>query len=105
MQSFLDINGLSHFLSKLKLLLDGKVDAETGKGLSQNDYTDADKTKLGGIEAGANNYNLPIATASDLGGIKVGEGLSIDASGVLSVTAIPVSYTDNPAGGQTVVIG
>ena len=30
-----------------------KVDKEAGKGLSTNDYTDAEKTKLAGIEAGA----------------------------------------------------
>lgn len=32
---------------------DDKVDKVTGKGLSTNDFTDADKTKLDGIEAGA----------------------------------------------------
>ena len=31
----------------------GLVDAETGKGLSTNDFTDAEKTKLSGIESGA----------------------------------------------------
>lgn len=34
-------------------LYNGKVDKITGKGLSENDFTDADKTKLDGIEAGA----------------------------------------------------
>lgn len=33
--------------------LSGKVDKETGKGLSSNDYTDDEKTKLSGIAAGA----------------------------------------------------
>lgn len=33
--------------------LDGKVDKETGKGLSANDYTSAEKSKLEDIEAGA----------------------------------------------------
>lgn len=33
--------------------LSGKVDKETGKGLSSNDYTDAEKNKLSGIAAGA----------------------------------------------------
>lgn len=33
--------------------LDEKVDKVTGKGLSTNDYTTAEKTKLAGIEAGA----------------------------------------------------
>ena len=64
--------------------LAGKVDTETGKGLSTNDYTDAEKTKLGGIEANANNYSLPAATTSALGGVKVGTNLAVDANGVLS---------------------
>lgn len=34
--------------------LSGKVDKETGKGLSTNDYTTAEKNKLSGIEAQAN---------------------------------------------------
>lgn len=33
--------------------ISGKVDKEAGKGLSTNDYTTADKTKLSGIETGA----------------------------------------------------
>ena len=64
--------------------LAGKVDTETGKGLSTNDYTDAEKTKLAGIEAGANNYSLPAATTSALGGVKVGSNLAVDANGVIS---------------------
>lgn len=32
----------------------GKVDKVTGKGLSENDFTNALKTKLDGIESGAN---------------------------------------------------
>ena len=63
----------------------GKVDKVEGKGLSTEDYTTAEKTKLAGIEAGANAYTLPAATASALGGIKVGANLAIDSStGVLS---------------------
>ena len=37
----------------IKAALDGKVDAVSGKGLSTNDYTTAEKSKLAGIEAGA----------------------------------------------------
>ena len=64
--------------------LAGKVSTEAGKGLSSNDYTDTEKTKLAGIEAGANNYSLPTAAAGTLGGVKVGSNLAIDANGVLS---------------------
>lgn len=59
------------------------VSQESGKGLSTNDFTSAYKSKLDGIANNANNYTLPIASASTLGGIKVGSGLSID-NGVLS---------------------
>lgn len=44
--------------------------------------------KLQGIAEGANNYTLPAATTSTLGGIKVGTGLSITDEGVLSVESI-----------------
>ena len=67
--------------SKIKALAGGKVDKETGKGLSSNDFTAADKSKLDGLE----NYTLPVATADALGGVKVGAGLSI-SNGVLSTT-------------------
>lgn len=38
--------------------LNDKVDKVTGKGLSTNDYTDAEKTKLSGIEAGAQKNTI-----------------------------------------------
>jgi len=53
-----------------------------------NEFSDAEQTKLSGIATSANNYSLPTASASALGGVKVGSNLSI-ASGVLSS-----SYTD-----------
>lgn len=49
---------------------------ETGKGLSTNDYTTAEKTKL----AGLSNYNLQTATSSTLGGVKIGSTLTINNS-------------------------
>ena len=45
----------------------------------------SDKSKLDGIAASANNYSLPTASSSTLGGVKVGSGLSI-SNGVLSAT-------------------
>lgn len=45
-----------------------------------------DKAKLNGIEAGANDYSLPVATDSVLGGVKQGTNVSIDTNGVLSAT-------------------
>lgn len=40
-------------VGKVSEALDGKVDVISGKGLSTNDYTTEDKTKLGGIEENA----------------------------------------------------
>lgn len=83
---YLDYEGLTKYNTKLKAELDKKVNAEAGKGLSSNDYTTAEKDKL----AGLNNYVLPAATASAIGGVKVpvtsdpvpsDVGLKADASG------------------------
>ena len=46
-----------------------------------------DKNKLDGIADGANNYTLPIASATALGGIKLGSGLSATSDGTVSVSA------------------
>lgn len=51
--------------------LDSKVDAEDGKGLSTNDYTDEEQQKLRDIEPGANYYEHPTHSSHDLGLYKV----------------------------------
>lgn len=97
---FLDDNGLRYLWQKIKNMFVAK---ESGKGLSTNDFTAAYKSKLDGIANNANNYSLPTASATTLGGIKVGSGLSID-NGVLSAATssakidvvdigLPTSYT------------
>lgn len=100
--AFLDDNGLLYFWQKIKTKLADKVDKENGKGLSTNDYTTAEKTKLAGIATGANNYTLPAATASALGGIKVGSNLTVGTDGTLS--AVQGSYT-LPTASATVLGG
>lgn len=47
---------------RLDAILNNKVDKETGKMLSSNDYTSADKAKLDGVETHANNYVHPTAS-------------------------------------------
>lgn len=81
MSKFLDENGLLYLWGKIKTMVGGKVDKVEGKGLSTNDFTAAEKTKLEGLE----NYTLPAASADVLGGVKVGSGLTI-SQGVLSAT-------------------
>lgn len=50
---YLDENGLIYYHSKVKALLNNKVDKVSGKGLSTNDYTTTEKNKLSGIATGA----------------------------------------------------
>lgn len=55
--------------SKQNQINNNKVDKVSGKGLSTNDYTDADKNKLSKLE----NYELPVAATNTLGGVKVAQ--------------------------------
>lgn len=65
--------------------LSGKVDKVAGKGLSTNDYTTAEKTKLAGIAEGANKYVHPSHTAATSGLYKI----TVDALGhVTAVTKV-----------------
>lgn len=50
-----DVNDLSNYMLTTDIItaLNQKVDKVSGKGLSTNDFTNADKTKLEGIEVGA----------------------------------------------------
>lgn len=79
MGNYVNKDGLLYFKTKLETLFVKKVE---GKQLSTNDYTNEEKQKL----AGLNNYTLPKASSSTLGGIKVGAGLTIDGEGNLSAT-------------------
>ena len=51
--NYLDKTGLALVWEKVKNALSGKVDKVDGKGLSTNDYTSAEKTKLSGVATGA----------------------------------------------------
>ncbi len=53
-KKYLDSNGLLYFWQKIKAQLGNKVDKVEGKGLSTNDYTTDEMTKLAGIATGAN---------------------------------------------------
>lgn len=96
--SYLDDNGLLYFWQKIKTLLAGKVNVVNGKGLSTNDYTTAEKNKL----AGLSNYSLPTASTTVLGGVKIGDNLTIGTDGKLS--AVQGVY-NLPTASSTVVGG
>ena len=62
--AFLDETGLAHFWNQILARLNKFVPAETGKGLSSNDYTTEEKEKLAGIETGANKTTVDSALSS-----------------------------------------
>ena len=62
----------------------------------------ADKSKLDNIASGANKYELKPATTSALGGIIVGDNLTITASGILSANPA-VTIAEESIGGGNVI--
>lgn len=111
----------------LSAALAGKVDAEAGKGLSANDYTTAEKDKLAGIAAGAQQnvieaiqlngvalpvsekaVNLPLATAEAVGLVKSSiaeNGVSVGANGEMTVNSLNVSKLTQTAGDLLILDG
>lgn len=77
--------------SNITQLQTQKVDKVEGKGLSTNDYTTHEKNKLAAIEAEANKYVLPAATASALGGVKIGSNITLADGGTISITKANVT--------------
>lgn len=68
--------------SAIEQAVAGKVDAEAGKGLSTNDYTDDDAAKLAALDPDAEeNYIKSVDEAE----------FSVSTEGLLAVTAIPLS--------------
>ena len=53
-----------NFATTVATQIGGKVDKINGKEFSSNDYTDAEKTKLSGIEVGANKTIVDSALSS-----------------------------------------
>lgn len=92
--------------------LAGKVSTEAGKGLSSNDYTDAEKEKLGAIEAGSQanileaisiggadapisekKVDIPVATAEKLGVVKSSSAkdqIAVGVDGIMSINTVSV---------------
>jgi len=87
---YLDENGLIYYHSKIKALLNGKVDKADGKGLSTNDYTTTEKNKLSGIATGAevnqNAFsNVKIGTTTIAADSKT-DTLTIEAGSNITIT-------------------
>lgn len=107
----LTVNSYGHMTGAVKKAI-VKSDI-TGLGIpaqdttyNANDDTSTDTTKnklvsnaqmkrLASIADGANNYSLPMASGSVMGGVKVGSRLTIDGSGILSVSGLQISDVSN----------
>ena len=91
---YLDKSGLTLLISKIKTALGGKVDVVSGKGLSTNDYTSAEKQKLSGIASGA-QVNV-------IESVKVnGTALTPSSKAVDVTVPTKVSQLTNDSGFQT----
>ena len=114
MKDYLNLEGLSHFLNKLlnKFAtisdLSKKVDKIEGKGLSSNDYTTTEKTKLSGIATGAevnqnafstikiNATNISADSKTDTFTITAGNNITLTPDSTndkVTITAIDTIYT------------
>lgn len=90
---YLDKSGLTLLISKVKAALSGKVDVVSGKGLSSNDYTSAEKNKLSGIASGAQ--------ANVIESVKVnGTALTPSSKAVDVTVPTKVSQLSNDSGFQ-----
>ena len=79
---FLDFTGLTYYTGKIKELF---VQKETGKGLSSNDYTTAEKSKLTGLPSDAEK-NL-------ITGIKR-NGLIVSPTNRVVDITVPINVSD-----------
>ena len=89
----------------------GKVDAESGKGLSSNDYTTTEKQKLAGVAAGANNYVHPsthpasMIAAGTLAGQVKADATAVAALDVAQVRSIRAGTADLTPGESALASG
>lgn len=94
----LDENGLAHLWQRIKLLVtnnvSNKVDKVSGKGLSTNDYTNAEKTKLAGIAEGAQKNVQPDWNAS------TGDGAILNKPTIPTKTSQLTNDSDYRTGNQ-----
>lgn len=93
-----DVNGekttVQAELESIRTSVNERVEKVEGKQLSTEDYTTEEKTKLASIAEGANNYVLPEASTTTLGGIKVDGSTIVVENGVAKAkTADSADYT------------
>lgn len=114
------VTGLSDALS-------AKVSVEAGKGLSTNDYTNEEKSKLAGVETGAQanvievikingvdapisekGVNIPLATAEALGVVKSSASenkVAVASDGTMEVNSLNISKLTQTEGDALILNG
>lgn len=88
---------LDDSIKAINTTLGNKVDKVTGKGLSTNDFTDALKTKLDGIEAGAEKNIIETVKVN-------GAALTPDASRAVNVTIPAATVTGVKSGDKVLAL-
>ena len=85
-------NTLNLYANKIETntALANKIDKDENARLITNE----EASKLADIEENANNYILPAATTTTLGGVKVGDNLSISEDGTISATSLDWDNVD-----------
>ena len=97
-----------------------RIGLSDGSFINSNDWTVVTPTEFGTLESrvtaleGSPGYNLPVATASVLGGVKIGGNITVQADGTISIpnattsapgvmTAAQVAQLNTAAVGSTVM--
>lgn len=104
---------LENGLPAIKTWIEGKfVEQESGKGLSTNDYTTAEKNKLAGIEAGAevnvqSDWDATTGDAAILNKPTIPSATSdlTNDSGFITSADVPVAGTATPSMDGTAAVG
>lgn len=114
-KKYLDSTGLALVWAKIKELVATKVDKVDGKGLSTNDYTSDEKTKLAGIAAGAQTNVLEgiqkngttVSITNKIANITVPTKTSdiTNDSGYITTSSVPTATTTTPKMDGTASVG
>lgn len=114
-KNYLDQTGLALVWAKIKELVSTKVDKVEDKGLSSNDYTSDEKTKLAGIASGAQvnvlegiqkNGNT-VTITNKIANISVPTKTSdiTNDSGYITSSSVPTATTTTPKMDGTASVG
>lgn len=90
-----EVGDLTNYYNKSETdnLLDTKVEKVTGKGLSTEDYTTAEQTKLSGIESEANKTTVVQTTGNSTTSVMSQDAVTTQLSGKATTTVYTATLT------------